>query len=61
MMTFSWHNINDFYKNNTLKYSPDGGKTWKTITFSKGWYSYLDLNNYIQNAMKKNRWFCKDA
>ena len=24
-MTYSWHNILDQYKNNTIKFSPDGG------------------------------------
>ena len=25
-MTYSWHNISSFYKNNTIKYSPDSGR-----------------------------------
>ena len=24
-MTYSWHNISEQYKNNKIKYSPDGG------------------------------------
>ena len=32
-MTCSWHNINEEYKNNQVKYSPDGGTNWTTINF----------------------------
>ena len=28
-MTHSWHSISKAYKNNTIKYSPDSGSTWK--------------------------------
>ena len=34
-MTYSWHNISKFYKNNTIKCSPDPGSTWKKIKFHK--------------------------
>ena len=34
-MTYSWHNISKFYKNNT-KYSPDSGSNWKKIIFQDG-------------------------
>ena len=43
-MTYSWHNITPAYKNNTLKYSHDAGRSWSTITFPSGAYSYDDLN-----------------
>ena len=33
LMTYSWHNINESYNNNKVKYSHDGGNTWETITF----------------------------
>ena len=32
-MTYSWHNITPTYNNNTIKYSPDNGSTWTTVTF----------------------------
>ena len=32
-MTYSWRNINPEYKNNTIKYSTDSGKTWETVVF----------------------------
>ena len=30
-MTYSWHNISVQYKNNAIKYSPDGGTSWETM------------------------------
>ena len=51
MMTYSWHNISDQYKNNKIKYSPDNGNTWQTITFVNGMYSYADLNDYMHQYM----------
>ena len=32
-MTYSWYNISNVYKNNTIEYSPDSGSTWKKIYF----------------------------
>ena len=53
-MTFSWHNINNTYGNNQIKYSNDNGSTWETISFIDGMYSYDDLNDYIQAAVAQN-------
>ena len=44
-MTYSWHNISKFYKNNTSKYSPDSGSKWKKIIFQDGNYSYDDQSD----------------
>ena len=44
-MTYSWHNVKAGYNNNTIKYSPDNGVNWKTITFVDGMYSYDDLDD----------------
>ena len=52
-MTYSWHNISDQYKNNTIKYSTDGGTSWETVTFVDGMYTYSDLNDYIHQYMNK--------
>ena len=52
-MTYSWHNISDQYKNNTIKYSADGGNSWEIVTFVDGMYTYSDLNDYIHQYMKK--------
>ena len=52
-MTYSWHNIADRYKNNTIKYSPDGGVSWGTVTFVDGMFTYSDLNDYIHQYMNK--------
>ena len=51
-MTCSWPNISDQYRNNTIKYLPNGG-SWETITFVDGTYTYSDLNDYIHQYMKK--------
>ena len=53
-MTYSWHNISKFYKNNTIKYSPDSGSTWKKIIFQDGNYSYDDLNAIIKETLENN-------
>ena len=53
-MTYSWHNISKFYKNNTIKYSPDSGSSWKKITFRDGNYSYDDLNDVIKQTLENN-------
>ena len=50
-MTYSWHNISDQYRNNTIKYSPDDGISWETVTFVDGKYTYSDLNDYIRQYM----------
>ena len=53
-MTYSWHNINTEYNNNTIKYSKDNGSTWKEISFVDGMYSYDDINEYINNVITEN-------
>lgn len=53
-MTYSWHNINATYNNNTIKYSKDGGSTWKNIIFVNGMYSYDDLSDFIEQVIKDN-------
>lgn len=53
-MTYSWHNINPEYGNNTLKYSKDGGDNWKIIKFVNGMYSYDHLDEYIKQTINKN-------
>ena len=53
-MTYSWHNVNAGYNNNTIKYSPDNGTKWKTITFVDGMYSYDDLDDYITQSIIQN-------
>ena len=52
-MTYSWHNISEQYQNNQIKYSPDGGTSWKTVTFVDGMYTYSELNDYLHQYMKK--------
>ena len=50
-MTYSWHNINQEYGNNTIRYSTDSGQTWETVNFVDGMYSYTDLNDYLHQYM----------
>ena len=52
-MTYSWHNTSDQYKNNTIKYSTDGGTSWETVTFVDGMYTYSDVNDYIHKYLNK--------
>ena len=53
-MTYSWDNISKFYKNNTIKYSPDSGSTWKKIILQDGNYSYDDLNDVVKQTVENN-------
>ena len=46
-MTYSWHNITTTYDNNVVRYSPDNGSSWETITFEDGMYSYEDIKMII--------------
>ena len=46
-MSYSCHNINSEYKNNTIKYSTNNGQSWETVNFVDGMYSYNDINNYL--------------
>ena len=50
-MTYSWHNVSTTYKNNVVRYSPDSGTSWETITFEDGMYSYEDINDYVHQYM----------
>lgn len=52
--SYSWHNVEQQYNNNLIKYSTDGGTSWKNILFPNGVYSYSDLNSYIHYVMKEN-------
>jgi hypothetical protein len=38
-------------ENNTFLYSPDNGKSWKTITLNKGSYEIQAINDEIQRQM----------
>ena len=54
-MTYSWHNINGEYGNKSIKYSKDGGNSWKDINFVNGMYSYDDLSEYINQVIIENK------
>ena len=41
-------------KNNSFKYSPDGGVSWLTIIIPTGSYDIEDINDVIQREMKSN-------
>ena len=51
-MTYSWYNIRSDDGNNKIKYTHDG-RTWQTITFTDGMYSYSDINDYIHQYMSQ--------
>lgn len=42
------------YNNNYFDYSPDGGATWKTITFLEGTYSVQGLQSEIARQVTSN-------
>jgi len=48
---YSWHNISTIYQNNTLRYSPDGGTTFKSFTFPNGIYSIQAINSALESFM----------
>ena len=41
-------------RNNTFKYSPDGGENWMTVDIPTGSYDIEDINSVIQREMKAN-------
>jgi len=53
-MTYSWQNITPEYKNDTIRYSADSGSTWGTIIFVNGMYPYTDVDDYIDEVIKKD-------
>ena len=61
LMIYSWYNIRSTYKNNTLKYSHNGGTNWETITFVDGAYSYADINDYIHQYMVQKNHHSTDS
>jgi hypothetical protein len=52
--SYTWHNIEPQRNNNLVRYSPDGGTTWKNVLFPEGVYTYTDILNYIKYVMKEN-------
>lgn len=51
---FSFYNVSADYGNNVLRYSPNGGVTWKTITIAGGQYSYVQLDSAINALIVAN-------
>ena len=51
-MSFTWFNITSNLNNQKIKYSSDGGKTWKDITFPPGTWNYVSFNNFIKEKTK---------
>jgi len=48
-MSFSWFNINPGYNNQKIRYSSDGGSSWKEIIFPPGVYNYINMNVFLKN------------
>ena len=59
-MTYSWYNTRTDYKNNKIKYTHDG-RTWQTITFVDGAYSYSDINDHIHQYMSQKSHHSTDS
>ena len=38
-------------KGDKLKYSVNGGTSWKIVTFPKGFYEIVTLNEYLEQAL----------
>ena len=51
-MSFTWFNITSELDNQKIKYSSDGGKTWKDITFPPGTWNYVGFNDFIKENTK---------
>ena len=49
-MSFTWFNINAKYRNQLIRYSSDGEKTFHDITFPGGVWDYEDINRHIKKA-----------
>ena len=53
-MTYSWYNIRSDHKNNTIKYTPDKGVSWQTITFTDTFIS-TGTQRIIKQLIQKER------
>ena len=51
-MSFTWFNITADLDNQKIKYSSDGGNTWKDIVFAPGTWNYVDFNDFIKEKTK---------
>ena len=51
-MSFTWFNITSELDNQKIKYSSDGGKTWKDIIFPPGTWNYVGFNDFIKENTK---------
>ena len=51
---YSYYNISTEFQNNTLKYTSDGGLSWKTVTYPNGQYTISQINDTLHTAMKSN-------
>ena len=51
-MAYSWYNVSKEYNNDMIKYH--NGKEYKIIAFTKGYYSYSELSDYIRELLIEN-------
>ena len=49
-MSFTWYNINAALKNQLIRFSSDGGKTFSDIAFPAGVWDYSTINEAIRKA-----------
>ena len=52
-MSYSWHNIAESYRNNTLKWRKSRSSGWNTIRIPDSMYTYDYLNAVIQGSIGK--------
>jgi len=48
-MSFTWFNVNPGYHNQKIRYSADGGSSWKDVTLPSGVYNYINLDLFLKN------------
>lgn len=58
---YSWYNISTENGNNLMRYSTDGGATWKPVLFPDGQYEITAIDDYLHSVMKSNGDFFIDG
>ena len=53
-MTFTWLNVNQSYKNQTIAYSVNNGSNFKDLRFPAGVWNYNDFDSYLKQIIKKD-------
>jgi len=51
-MSFTWHNVTPRLDNQKIRYSSDGGNSWKDIVFPSGTWNYVGFDDYLKKKTK---------